>query len=610
MSKVRVLSEDIVAKIAAGEVIDRPASVVKELMENSIDAGATHIHLELKEAGKSLISIRDNGSGIDHDDLETIFERHATSKITTLDDLFDIHSLGFRGEALYSVAAIADITLRSRTADSAEGWEIHMRGGAKQDIKPCPFNDTGTHIEIRELFFNTPARKKFLKTTASEFYQVMQIFTPYTLLHPRVGFKLTHQGRDIIDVAATDDLPARIAEVLNLKADHMLSVTRAFPDEHLVLKMVLGDINIQRTRRDLQFVFVNNRPVFNKNINYHLNQVFRLIMPPEAFPFFVLYIEVPATDVDVNIHPTKREVKLRHEREICSLLRRVTEETLMNSPGREVSADSDEPKAFSPVERSFRYEGAASHFDQSGPQSLFDGGGSGGGSTGSGGSGGGLSYAPSNKDYAYPRAEQTPSFYLPKNELAAADDIQTKLENARYIGAFIRKFLIYEAGRTMLLMDQHAAAERITYEKLIRHMEKGDVEIQPLLAPVLVSVTPQEKLVYDEIGDELLKVGFEHSLFDDQTIAVHSQPLLLKDVEATVRYILAGDQVTNRDHDQIARRACRSSIMTGDKLGTEEAEYLREQLLQCLDPFTCPHGRPTVIELSENFLDQQFMRIK
>ncbi len=607
MSKVRVLPEDIVAKIAAGEVIDRPASVVKELIENSIDAGAKTIHLELKEAGKSLISIKDDGSGIERDDLETIFQRHATSKITSLEDLFDIHSLGFRGEALYSVAAVADITLRSRTAAASEGWEIHMRGGAKQDIKPCAFNDTGTHIEIRELFFNTPARKKFLKTTASEFYQVMQVFTPYTLLHPQVGFKLTHQGRDVIDAVATETLTGRIAEVLNLKSDHMLDIRRAFPDEHLVIKMVLGDINIQRTRRDLQFVFVNNRPVFNKNINYHLNQVFRLIMPPEAFPFFVVYIDVPATDIDVNIHPTKREVKLRHEREICSLLRRVTEEALMKSGGREATGESDSPKEFTPVERSYRYQSAASDFDQSGPQTLFEGSASGG--SGSGGSGG-ASYAPSNKDYAYPRAEQTPSFYIPKNELAAADDIQSKLENARYIGAFIRKFLIYEAGHTMLLMDQHAAAERITYEKLIRHMEKGDVEVQPLLAPVLVSVTPQEKLVYEEIGDELLKVGFEHSLFDEQTIAVHSQPLLLKDVEATVRYILAGDQVTNRDHDQIARRACRSSIMTGDKLDAEEAEYLREQLLQCLDPFTCPHGRPTVIELSENFLDQQFMRIK
>lgn len=609
MTKVRVLPEDIVAKIAAGEVIDRPASVVKELMENSIDAGATHIHLELKEAGKTLISLKDNGHGIEKDDLETIFERHATSKISSLDDLFDIHSLGFRGEALYSVAAIADINLRSKTKDSAEGWEIHMRGGHKQDLKPCAFNDTGTQIEIRELFFNTPARKKFLKTTASEFYQVMQIFTPYTLLHPHVGFKLTHQGRDIIDVGATDNLTARIAEVLNLKAEHILDVERAFPDEHIVIKMALGDINIQRTRRDLQFVFVNNRPVFNKNISYHLNQVFRLIMPPEAFPFFVLYIDVPATDVDVNIHPTKKEVKIRNEREICSLLRRVTEETLMKSPGREVTVDNDKPKEFTPVERSFRYDSAPTNFEQSGPQTLFDGGNS--TKSGPGSSGSSASYAPSNKDYAYPRAaEEAPAFFVPKNELAKADDIQSKLENARYIGAFIRKFLIFEAGQTMILMDQHAAAERITYEKLIRHMEKGDVEIQPLLAPVLVSITPQEKLVYEEIGSELLKVGFEHSLFDDQTIAVHSQPLLLKDVEATVRYLLAGDQVTNRDHDQIARRACRSSIMTGDKLGAEEAEYLREQLLQCLDPFTCPHGRPTVIELSESFLDQQFMRIK
>ncbi|MBZ0167739.1 MAG: DNA mismatch repair endonuclease MutL, partial [Candidatus Omnitrophica bacterium] len=555
------------------------------------------IHLELKEAGKTLMSIKDNGCGIDAEDLETIFLRHATSKISSVEDLFDIHSLGFRGEALYSVAAVADISLRSRTAQTDDGWEIRMRGGEKQDLRPCAFNDTGTHIEIRELFFNTPARKKFLKTTASEFYQVMQIFTPYTLLYPEIRFRLTHQGRDIMDLAAIEDLNSRVAHVLNLKPEHMLTVERELPDEHLKIKMVLGDINIQRTRRDMQFVFVNDRPVFNKNINYHLNQVYRLIMPPEAFPFFVLYLEVPPADIDVNIHPTKREVKIRTEREICSLLRRIAEETLMNSRGRKATADDTGPREYTPVERSFRYDSAAANFEQSGPQSIFD-------------SGAASSSAPSNKDYAYPRAEQSPSFFIPKNELALADDIQSKLENGRYIGAFIRKFLIYESGHTLLLMDQHAAAERITYEKLIRHMEKGDVEIQPLLAPVLVSLSPQEKLVYENIGDDLLRLGFEHSLFDEQTVAIHAQPLLLKDVEATVRYILAGDQVTNRDHDQIARRACRSSIMTGDKLDAAQAEYLREQLLQCLDPFTCPHGRPTVIELSESFLDQQFMRIK
>lgn len=592
MNKVRVLPEEIIAKIAAGEVIERPASVIKELLENSIDSGATRIELQLKDAGKTSIVIKDNGCGIGREDLETIFQRHATSKIETLDDLFNIHSLGFRGEALYSIAAVSDIVLQSKTADQPEGWQIHTRGGQKQAVKPCAFNDHGTHIEIKELFFNTPARKKFLKTDAGEFHQVVGTFVPYTLLYPQVRFKLTHQGRDIIDLAAISDLKSRVAHVLNLAEEHMLDLTKSFPEENLEMRLILGDINIKRSRRDMQYIFVNGRPVFNKNIVYHLNQIYRLILPAELAPFFILYLTVPAADVDVNIHPTKREVKIKNEREICTLLRRVCEQALMTSTGMKQVSFPDRP--VDAVTPSFRYNTDARE-DVPAAQPLFE-------------EQPYFSGEAANKDYAYPRANEPQAFYLPANRALTDDNIQTKLEGARYIGAFMHKYLLYEADRNLLVVDQHAAAERITYEKLIRHMDKGDVEVQPLLSPVLVSVNAQELVVYEEIQDEFRKVGLESSLFDPQTIAIHTQPLLLRDVEQTVRYLLAGDKITNRDHDQIARRACRSSIMAGDKLKADQAEFLREELLQCLDPFTCPHGRPTVIELTENFFDQQFLR--
>lgn len=592
MNKVRVLPEEIIAKIAAGEVIDRPASVIKELMENAIDSGADRIELQVKDAGKSAIIIKDNGCGINREDLDTIFHRHATSKIETLDDLFNIHSLGFRGEALYSIAAVSDIILQSKTADQPEGWQIHTRGGEKQAIKPCAFNDHGTHIEIKELFFNTPARKKFLKTDAGEFHQILGTFIPYTLLHPQIRFKLTHQNRDVIDLAAISDLKSRVAHVLNLKEEHLLDITETFPEQNLKMRLILGDINIKRSRRDLQYVFVNGRPVFNKNIAYHLNQIYRLILPAESVPFFILYLTLPAADIDVNIHPTKREVKIKHEREICSLLRKVGEQALMTSSGMKQVSYPAGPAT--PVEQAFRYNNNRPDED-AGSQPLFE-------------QHSAYPYEAANKDYAYPRANEPRDFYLPPDRSLLGENIQSKLEDARYIGAFMLKFLLFESGRNLLVVDQHAAAERITYEKLIRHMEKGDVEVQPLLSPVLVSVSPQELVVYEEIQEEFKKVGLDSSLFDPQTIAVHTQPLLLRDVEQTVRYLLAGDKITNRDHDQIARRACRSSIMSGDKLKPDQAEFLREELLQCLDPFTCPHGRPTVIELKESFFDQQFLR--
>ncbi|MBP9853430.1 MAG: DNA mismatch repair endonuclease MutL [Candidatus Omnitrophica bacterium] len=590
MNKVRVLPEEIIAKIAAGEVIDRPASVIKELLENSIDSGADRIELNVKEAGKTSIIIKDNGCGISREDLETIFQRHATSKIKTIDDLFNIFSLGFRGEALYSIAAVSDIILQSKTNEQDEGWQIHTRGGQKQNIKPCAFNEHGTHIEIKELFFNTPARKKFLKTDTSEFHQILSTFIPYTLLHPHIRFKLSHQQRDILDLASIRDLKSRVAHVLNLKEEHLLDVTRNFPEQNMEMRLIMGDINIKRARRDLQYIFVNGRPVSNKNIAYHLNQIYRLILPPESAPFFILYLTLPPSDVDVNIHPTKREVKIRQEREICSLLRKMGEETLMGSSGFKQASFPKEKTIF---EASRPYNDSSSY--EANSQTLFE-------------KNSSNTYEAVNKDYAYPRANEPQAFYLPTDRPLLDENILSKLESARYIGAFMHKFLLFESNKDLLVVDQHAAAERITYEKLIRHMDKGDVEIQPLLSPVLVSVSPQELIIYEEIQDEFKKVGLESSLFDAQTIAVHTQPLLLRDVEQTVRYLLAGDKITNRDHDQIARRACRSSIMSGDKLKPNQAEFLREELLQCLDPFTCPHGRPTVIELTENFFDQQFLR--
>ncbi|MCA9398766.1 MAG: DNA mismatch repair endonuclease MutL, partial [Candidatus Omnitrophica bacterium] len=330
MTKVNVLPPDVISKIAAGEVIDRPASVLKETVENALDAGATSIEVTLKDAGKTLLQIKDNGHGIAKDDLEKVFLRHATSKIKTSDDLFDIHSLGFRGEALYSVAAIAHIQLKSKTDDQDSGWEIHMRGGEQLNLKPCALGTTGTEITIQELFYNTPARKKFLKTNASEMHQILNTFIPYTLLHTQCRFKLTHQDKTSIDLAPTDNIVDRISDTLNLDKKHMLEAQQDFPSRKCTIHLVLGDINIKRTRRDMQFLFINGRPVQSKNIFYHLNQIYRLIMAPEEFGFFCAYITLPPEDIDVNIHPTKREVKIKDENGLCSLIRRMAESTLMS----------------------------------------------------------------------------------------------------------------------------------------------------------------------------------------------------------------------------------------------------------------------------------------
>jgi DNA mismatch repair protein MutL len=590
MSKVHILPENVISKIAAGEVIERPAAVIKELIENALDAGADTIEVQLKEAGKSLIRVKDTGGGIGRDDLEKIFLRHATSKIESADDLHNIQSLGFRGEALYSIGAIADVVLRSRTHDSAEGWEIHFRGGKKISLRPCSLPRPGTDIEVKELFFNTPARKKFLKGNTTELHQILSTFIPYTLLHNNLRFKLSHQEKDLIDAAPCGDKKSRIAHVLNLDERHILEIKQAFAEEHLFAHLILGDINIKRARRDMQFVFVNNRPVQNRSIGFHLNQIYRLILPERVSPFFAVFIEVPAEDVDVNIHPSKREVKIKDEQKICSVLRRLCEQTLMQS-GQMKQAEAQnlvplEGIGQKTVERAFLSTPA----EEAGFHDT-------------------LAESP-GRDYAYRCAEEQPTLFIPQERLSALkeESLRSKLSNARSVGIFRNKFLLFESGDSLLMIDQHAAAERVTYERLIRHMNKGSVEAQRLLSPVLIKLSPPELLLWEELKQNLEKMGLESNLWDEETIAVQSYPVFLKDIERSVRQILSGDAIAAGDHDSLARRACRSSVMAGDALKDIQAQALRDQLLQCLDPFTCPHGRPTVVEMTTEFLDKQFLR--
>src|SRR3989344_8609166 len=341
MSKVHLLPEDVISKIAAGEVIERPAAAVKELLENSLDAQADTIEIHLSEAGKTLIHIKDTGSGIDKADLEKIFLRHATSKIASADDLDNIQSLGFRGEALYSIASIADVTLRSKTRSldklgmpknqaQDSGWEIHLRCGKKIDFRPVTMTQ-GTEIEVRELFFNTPARRKFLKAKTTELNQILSTVIPYTLLYPACRFQVTHQGKSLLDLPPADSQLSRIARTLNLDTAHLVETKYSDAENSISVQAILGDINIKRAQRDMQFIFINNRPVQNKSISFHMNQIYQLIFPPRVYPCFAVFIRIPAEQVDVNIHPTKREVKIRNEHQVSTILRQICEQALMTA---------------------------------------------------------------------------------------------------------------------------------------------------------------------------------------------------------------------------------------------------------------------------------------
>ncbi len=594
MSRVHILSPDVISKIAAGEVIERPASVLKELIENSLDAQTQTVELHLKDAGKVLIHLKDNGSGIEHDDLQTVFQRHSTSKIKTADDLFNIHSLGFRGEALYSVAAISDITLRSKTANQDSGWEIHLRGGEKISLKPIAMPN-GTEIEVKELFFNTPARRKFLKTNTTELNQILGTITPYALFYPQCRFLVTHEKRTLIDLMPSTNQSQRIGETLNLDHKHLLETKEDFKEHEFSVHIILSDINISRSRRDLQFIFINGRPVQSKSISFHINDIYRLILPPNHYPCFTLFLKIPAAHVDVNIHPTKREVKIKDEHNLMPLLRHLIEHTLMTAgKPKEISEKNIASEETASLRRALAKNTASdiviapiTEIEQSLSK---------------------ISETPSiTEQYTFPQhaggvAENT---YIFQN---TQQNLNNKLSRSRYVGAFINKFLLFEADRSLLIIDQHAAQERIVFEALIRQMERGQVEVQNLLTPDLLKISMAEMLAWDEGKETLEKLGLSSTQFDKNTIAIHSCPALLGDPLRAVRELLAGGNITRADHATLARRACRASIRAGDSLKPIQAEFQKEQLLKCRDPFTCPHGRPTVIELKENFLDRQFFR--
>jgi DNA mismatch repair protein MutL len=565
MNKVRILPPEIVAKIAAGEVVERPASVLKELLENSLDAGAGSIEVLLKGAGKNLIEIKDNGQGIAGEDITNIFNRHATSKISSIDELYNISTLGFRGEALYSIGAVSDVTLRSKTEGQDSGWVLHLRGNSEVDRKPAGMR-VGTEIQVQELFFNTPARKKFLKSNSSELNHCLDIFLPYTLLYPDKRFVLTSESRKLIDLAPTGEHLSRIGEALNLNKKDFLEETRDFPEFNTKVQLVLGDINIQRTHKDMQFIFINGRPVIERAISFHMNDIFRLVFSSGVYPFFCVFITMPASELDVNVHPAKREVKIKDEFRLLGLIRQFTEHLLMTK---------SKPRQ---AQSSLFHQSSAvrdKNPDQQANLSL-------------------------NDNIILFKSDDI--FTLKKS------DLKEKLKQARYLGNLLKKYLLFETDDSLLVIDQHAAQERITFEKLKDQIEKGNVEVQQLLAPILIKLSPQEQVLWEESKDALEKAGFNASLFDRETLALHSHPQLITRPENSVRNLLSGENIAKLEPDKIARMACRSSVMTGFAMNKEQAEFQRSALIACLDPFTCPHGRPTVVEILEDTLQKQFLR--
>ncbi|MCX7927815.1 MAG: DNA mismatch repair endonuclease MutL [Candidatus Omnitrophica bacterium] len=580
MGKVNILPDEVVAKIAAGEVIERPASVVKELLENSLDAGATSIEISLRDAGKTLIRIKDNGSGIAFDDIEKIFLRHATSKISNIHDLQSIQSLGFRGEALYSIAAVADIWLRSKTRSADEGWQIHVRQNKKLSLEPIAFS-VGTEILVQELFFCLPARKKFLKSDTVELNKILETFIPYCLLFPQIYFSLKNNEKAIFDLKPVNSYIKRLTDCLNLNPNYLIEDERYFNQFQLKVKLILGDVNIQRTRKDMQFIFVNGRPVEEKKISFHLNDVYRLIFTAGIYPCFFCFIELPPYNIDVNVHPTKREVKIKDEESFIPLLRAFCEELLMTKSSAKQYKLETKDLIIKKLEASVP---------------LLN-----------------NKQTPALERQTTFEIEVQKSIALFKQETTAEKNkpLRHKLATGRYLGNLLSTYLLFETTDSLLILDQHAAQERISFEQLQMQIEKGSLEIEQLAVPITIPLSIQEKTLWQQMQEFLEKLGFQTSLFDKDILAIHTYPRIISNPEIAIRNLLNTEQNTQPIYDMeaLARRACRGSVMAGFSMNKEQAEYQKKQLLSCKDPFTCPHGRPTVIEIPLKDLAKQFQRV-
>ena len=572
MGKVSFLSRDVINRIAAGEVVERPASVVKELLENSVDAGAANIFMEIGAAGKKLISVRDDGSGIEPDDIEKLFQRHATSKIARAEDLYRIESLGFRGEALYSIGAVADVLLRSKSgAATGGGKEIHVRGGQNIGINDIGHPE-GTTVEVRELFFNTPARRKFLRSDATEFRRILNMVIPYAMVFYGKRFSLFHNRKGVLSFNPSAGLLSRFCDVANVDKRNLIYAEKEIPEISLSLKVLLGDINLKMPTKEKQYVFINNRPVHNQSISYSIGRIYREIFPRDTYPVFAVFVKMPLEEIDVNIHPAKREVKLREEQRIASTLSDFCREVLLRR-GKTTEVVRKTSIYFERNESQLKPDGGVFLKESRKPESLFTGTGSSETST------------------------------VPEQE-----SIRAKLMNASYIGSYRNKYLLFESGDSLLAMDQHAAHERINYELLRRQFETGKIDIQRLLTPLIIKLDSEEIVVWEEGAEKLEDVGFLTTRWDAGSIAVHGFPQPIRNPEAAVRSLLSERGIDRADRKMLARKACKGSVAAGEKIKDEEAISIRNELLECEVPFVCPHGRPTVVEFSESFFDRQFLR--
>ena len=660
MGRIHVLSDNVANKIAAGEVVERPASVVKELLENSLDAGATRIRIDIGAGGKKLISVQDNGCGMVQDDAMLAFERHATSKIHDVDDLLGISTLGFRGEALPSIASVSRLQLDTRTPDEPAGTRVEIAGGRLLKVEEAGV-PPGTVIAVRDLFFNVPARKKFLKAESTELSHIATLVTHYALAHPDKHFELHSATNAILTAPPVKSHSERVYQVFGRETLNQLIPIAAESDLERVglpepppwrrdadyeapapgkvrLHGFVSKPELQKLNRNSIFLFVNGRLVRDRLVQHALTEAYRNILPPTVFPVVLLFLELPAAEVDANVHPAKTEVRFRQQTFVHDFVRDSVRAALMKARPvpeftREIVAHPSAGTGLSPGALPSRFPPgvpmAQLHENQI------------------------LALAPNQLPPITASLEFVGSTYIAANAAAPAavfspsasttaelrmrpsghgdcaamlevsDEAQAladgpQLAGLKPLGQIRESFILAVDHDGLWIVDQHVAHERVLFERVLKQRNADHVEQQRMLMPMIVELTPGQQTIFAEISDELRRNGFEVELFGSRTIAVKAAPAGIEasDIERMLHELLdqfeREQQMENLEavqHRIAASIACHAAIKINTPLEQHKMEWLLAELAKTECPMTCPHGRPVVLRYSLREIQRAFKRI-
>jgi DNA mismatch repair protein MutL len=656
MSRIRILAENVANKIAAGEVVERPASVVKELLENALDAGARSIRIEVESGGKRMIRVIDDGSGMNHDDALLAFERHATSKLRTADDLLSIATLGFRGEALPSIAAISRLLLETRSPEDEQGTRIEFAGGKLISVKPAGI-PAGTSINVADIFYSVPARRKFLKSETTELGHIASLVTHYALAHPETHFVLKTPSQLILDCAPVEKLSERVYQLFGRQAlDELMEIPpnegpvrsaitepQLEADEQAATLRISGFASrpeIQRSNRNGIYIFVNRRLVRDRLLLHAIHEAYRNVTPPGVFPVVLLFLELPYQEVDVNVHPAKIEVRFRHPQFVHDFTRDALRHALSIA----------RPIPGFPAARA-----AAAGASAGAPSSVA--------------SGAGASYAAAGAvalPPGPPRAEipfalassavtaeafelsvgpdrplaqrlgfdsNTPmNFLMPPLERAGTEPSTAEappgaagalpsvedIADLKPLGQVNASFIIAVNGEGLWIIDQHVAHERVLFEQHLRARREGELGGQRMLLPVMVELSPRQLVTFEQISEELRANGFEAELMGARSVAIQAAPAGIAggDAEKLLFEILDGiareNQSISIDSLQskiAASTSCHAAIKVNTPLDTTKMEWLLGELAKTEYPMSCPHGRPVVLRYSVREIERAFKRI-